>query len=87
MPCAQCSWTPPAGREDPVGVGVEEPPDEDCNGDDEEAKSLVAPEESTLFGATLVFGQLLMERLDAAFDHACALSGATLGKPVHHASV
>jgi hypothetical protein len=28
-----------------------------------------------------------MERLDAAFDHACALSGATLGKPVHHASV
>ena len=75
MRWAKESWAPPAGREDPVGVGVEEPPDEDRSGDEEEAEGLVAAEGSTLLDAPLVFGQLFLVWLDAAFDHACALFG------------
>jgi hypothetical protein len=53
---------------------VEEPPHEDGGGDDEQAEGLIAAEEAALFGAALVFGQLLLVRLDAAFDHAlCSL--------------
>jgi len=66
---------------------MKEPPDEDGCGDDEQAEGLIAAEEAALFGAALVFGQLLLVGLDAAFDHACALFGGGVGAPVHHASV
>jgi len=63
---------------------MEEPPDEDDRRNDEQAEGLVATEESALFSAALVFGQLLLIGLDAAFDHACALFGGSAGRaPVH----
>ena len=46
---------------------------EDRRGDDQQAEDLVAPEGAPLFGAPLVFGDLLLIRLDAAFDHECFL--------------
>jgi hypothetical protein len=79
-PCAQDSWAPPAGREYPPWVGVEEPPDENRGGNDEQAEGLVAAEEAALFGAALVRGQLLLVGLDAAFDHACALFNGCAGR-------
>ena len=63
------SGTPPARREDPSGVGVEEPPDEDRRSDDEQAEGLIAAKEAALLGAALIFGELFGVRLDAAFDH------------------
>ncbi len=59
---------------------MEEPPGEDRGGDDEQAECLIATECTSLFVAALVFGQLLLERLDAAFDHACALFGGCAGR-------
>jgi hypothetical protein len=56
-----------------VRVGVEGRPDEDCVRDDEKAEDLIAAKGSPLLAAPLVFGQLLLIRLDAAFNHACAL--------------
>jgi hypothetical protein len=54
---------------------VEEPPDKNHGCHDEQTEGLVAAEGSTLLVALLVFSQLLEVRLDAAFDHACALFG------------
>jgi hypothetical protein len=67
---------------------VEEPPDKDHGRDNEQAEGLVPAEGSTLLVAALVFGQLLVMRLDAAFDHACALFGKRdMHAPMHPASV
>lgn len=63
------SWAPPAGREDPLGIGVEESPDDDSGRDEEQAKDLIAAEGATLFLAALLFGNLFVVRLDTAVDH------------------
>lgn len=63
------SRPPPARREDPFGVCVEEPPDQYRCSDDEHAEDLVAAEGAPLDLAPFVFGDLLIMRLDAAFDH------------------
>lgn len=48
---------------------MEESPDDDSGGDDEQAKDLIAAEGATLFLAALLFSNLLVVRLYAAFDH------------------
>lgn len=60
---------PPAGRKDPFGVGMEEPPQADERGQDHEADGLVAAVGKALGCAPLLFGKLLGVRLDARFDH------------------
>jgi hypothetical protein len=66
---------------------VEKPPYEDRGSDDEQAEGLVAAEKTALVGTTLVFGQLLLILLYAAFDHACALFGGRVERATRHASV
>ena len=78
----ELSWTPPAGGEDPSGVGVKEPPSEDRGSDDQKAEGLVAAEGAALELAALSCGDLFLVRLDAAFDHA-----GGRGDLNHHASV
>lgn len=68
--CAQHSWTPPAGRENPFGIGMEEAPNNDGRGDEKQAKDLITAEGTALFVAALLFGDLLIVRLDPAVDHA-----------------
>jgi hypothetical protein len=57
---------------------VEEPPDKNHGCHDEQTEGLVAAEGSTLLIAPLIFGQLLLVGLDAAFDHACILPDMSL---------
>ena len=77
---AKESRSPPSGREDPAGVGVEEPPGEDGCGDEEEAEELVAAKDARLVGPLRLLGLGLRERLDAGFDHGRgAPGGAGLG--------
>ena len=68
------SWTPPAGREDPVGVGVEERPDEDRRRHQQHAEDLISPITPCLLGAPSLFGDLLAIRLDAGFNQCGSLS-------------
>jgi len=63
------SWTPPAGGEDPIGVGVEEAPGEDGSGDKQKAEGLIAAEDAALDGAALCFVDGLKVGPDAGFDH------------------
>lgn len=58
------SQAPPAGGEDPLGIGVEEPPGADEGSDDEEAEYLVAAGELALPVAGLLFGLLFEVGLD-----------------------
>ena len=53
---------------------MEEPPDQYRCGDDQHAEDLVAAKGAPLDLAPFVFGDLLVVRLDAAFDHVCAAS-------------
>lgn len=69
FPPEHCSWPPPAGGEDPLRIGVQQGPRADGSRDNEQAEDLVAPEEPLLAGAALVFGNLLLVRLDAGLDH------------------
>lgn len=52
---------------------MEEAPDKNYSGDDEQAKRLVAPEDTTLFSTARLFRGLLLERLDAEIDHGTSL--------------
>jgi len=56
---------------------VEEPPDEDGGSDDEKAEGLIAAEEAALCLSPFVFGELLIVRFNAAFDH--GLSRISIG--------
>jgi hypothetical protein len=50
---------------------VEEPPEENDECHNDQTEGLVAAKGTTLLFAQLILGQLLLIRLDAAFDHAC----------------
>ena len=56
---------------------MEEPPEQYRCRDDEHAEDLIAAEGAPLDLAPFVFGDLLVVRLDAAFDHVCAAFGTT----------
>jgi len=51
---------------------MEEPPHQYHRRNDEHAEDLVAAKGTPLKFASLVFGDLLIVRLDAAFNHECA---------------
>jgi len=68
-PSEKDSWTPPAGREDPRGIGVEQAPDEDDRGNEKEPKHLVAPECAALLDTASLLLGLLLVRLDAGLNH------------------
>lgn len=69
-PSAQDSWTPPAGGEEPGGVGVEEAPEDDQCGKQHEAERLITAKGVQLLRAPFGGGLLLGMRLDATIDHA-----------------
>lgn len=48
---------------------MKEPPDEDSRGNHQHAEGLVSPEYTALFRTPLLFGDLLLVRLDSAFNH------------------
>ena len=62
---------------------MEEPEHQDRRSEDEQAECLVAPEGAALFFTPVFFGELLLVRLDAGFNHACLPAGMR----VHPASV
>src|SRR5579859_6410823 len=66
---AECSWTPPAGRKNPLGIGVKEPPRQDRPCNHQQAECLVAAKGALLLPASVLLGQLLCVRLDAAINH------------------
>ena len=51
---------------------MEEPPDQYRRRNNQQPKHLVAPKRTPLNIAPLVFGNLLLVRLDPAFNHRCA---------------
>ena len=55
-----------------MGIGVEEPPDEDDGGEEKKADGLIADEGAALGEAAFVFGELFAVGLDAGVDHGCA---------------
>lgn len=64
---------PPAGREDPFGIGVEEPPGTDESRDDEQAEDLVTTGELALPVAGVILGLLFQVRFDAECGHGSTL--------------
>ena len=56
---------------------MEEPPDQYRCRDDEQAEDLISTEGAPLEFAPFVFGDLLVVRLDAAFNHVGAMPGTT----------
>lgn len=63
-----CSRAPPAGGEDPGGIGVKQPPNQDDRGDQKHAESLVATKSAKLPRAPGVLLGLLAMRLDAGVN-------------------
>jgi hypothetical protein len=67
---------------------VEQTPDENRNGHQQHAKDLIAPVYTTLLGAARFLGLLLVERLDAGFNHRGSLGiDSAPEAPAGHASV
>ena len=75
----QWSWAPPAGREDPLGICVNERPRQNHRSDDQQAEDLVAPVDAGLFHPVRLLGHLLKIGLDAALNHGFAIPVGSCG--------
>lgn len=75
----QWSWTPPAGGEDPLGIGVKERPRQNRRGYNEQAENLVAAVGSGLSRPVRLLGHLLKIGLDAALNHGFAIPVGSCG--------
>lgn len=51
---------------------MEQPPDKYRRRNNQQPEHLVAPKRTPLHLASLIFGNLLLVRLDPAFNHRCA---------------
>src|SRR6185312_12492482 len=63
------SRPPPPWWKDPPGIGIPQPPSAYRCGQNKQAEDLISSIDAPLFFAPLLLGNLLLMRLDAAFDH------------------